>query len=88
MNKYLILLVVAEAYENKENTKRKLIYAVGEIFKTEGPSGLGVNKVARIAGVNKKLFYRYFTSLKSWSKHISLKLIIGWYLLKNVQQMI
>jgi AcrR family transcriptional regulator len=48
--------------KNKDNTKRKLIDSVGEIFRTEGPSGLGVNKVARIAGVNKKLIYRYFTT--------------------------
>jgi AcrR family transcriptional regulator len=46
--------------KNKELTKRKLIDAVGEIFRTEGHAGLGINKVARIAGVNKKLTYRYF----------------------------
>jgi AcrR family transcriptional regulator len=46
--------------KNKELTKRKLIDAVGEIFRTEGHAGLGINKVARIAGVNKKLIYRYF----------------------------
>ena len=46
--------------KNKELTKRKLIDAVGEIFRTEGHTGLGINKVARIAGVNKKLIYRYF----------------------------
>jgi AcrR family transcriptional regulator len=46
--------------KNRELTKRKLIDAVGEIFSKEGHSGLGVNKVARIAGVNKKLIYNYF----------------------------
>lgn len=46
--------------KNSALTKRKLIDAVGEIFRTEGHAGLGVNKVARIAGVNKKLIYRYF----------------------------
>lgn len=50
--------------KDKDNTKRKLIDAVGEIFRTEGPGGLGVNKAARIAGVNKKLIYRYFTSFE------------------------
>jgi AcrR family transcriptional regulator len=46
--------------KNKELTKRKLIDAVGEIFRTEGHTGLGVNKVAKQAGVTKKLIYDYF----------------------------
>jgi AcrR family transcriptional regulator len=46
--------------KNKEETKRKLVDAVAEIFRKEGYAGLGVNKVAKIAGVDKKLIYRYF----------------------------
>lgn len=46
--------------KNSDLTKRKLIDAVGEIFRTEGHAGLGVRKVARVAGVDKKLIYRYF----------------------------
>jgi AcrR family transcriptional regulator len=46
--------------KNKELTKRKLIDAVGEVFRTEGHAGLGINKVAKVAGVHKKLIYRYF----------------------------
>jgi AcrR family transcriptional regulator len=46
--------------KNKELTKRKLIDAVGEIFRKEGHTGLGVNKVAKQAGVTKKLIYDYF----------------------------
>jgi AcrR family transcriptional regulator len=46
--------------KNKEETKRKLIKAVGEILKAEGYAKLGVNNIARQAGVNKKLIYRYF----------------------------
>ena len=49
---------------NKEQTKRKLINAVAFIFKNEGYAGLGVNKVARQAEVNKKLIYRYFGSFE------------------------
>ncbi|WDF77116.1 TetR/AcrR family transcriptional regulator [Mucilaginibacter sp. KACC 22773] len=45
---------------NRELTKRKLIDAVGEIFRKEGHTGLGVNKVAKQAGVTKKLIYDYF----------------------------
>ncbi|SDH48073.1 TetR/AcrR family transcriptional regulator [Mucilaginibacter gossypii] len=46
--------------KNKDETKRKLIMAVSHIFQTEGYRGLGVNKVAKLAGVSKKLIYRYF----------------------------
>jgi AcrR family transcriptional regulator len=45
---------------NKTLTKRKLIDAVGEILRIEGFAGLGVNKVAKQAGVTKKLIYDYF----------------------------
>jgi AcrR family transcriptional regulator len=45
---------------NKELTKRKLIDAVGEILRKDGYAGLGVNKVAKQAGVTKKLIYDYF----------------------------
>lgn len=50
--------------KDKEQTKRKLITAVAQIFRTEGYSGLGVNKVAKLAGVSKKLIYRYFGSFE------------------------
>ncbi|QNL47758.1 TetR/AcrR family transcriptional regulator [Olivibacter sp. SDN3] len=47
-------------FRDKERTKLKLLHAVGEIIRTEGYQGLGVNKIAHQAGVNKKLIYRYF----------------------------
>jgi len=46
--------------KNKENTKRKLLDAVGNLIKEKGFNGLGVNKVAKAAGVSKILIYRYF----------------------------
>jgi AcrR family transcriptional regulator len=46
--------------KNKENTKRKLLNAVGNIIRNEGFAKLGVNKIARYAGVSKILIYRYF----------------------------
>lgn len=46
--------------KNKENTKRKLIESVGSIIENEGVNKLGVNKVAKAAGVSKVLIYRYF----------------------------
>ncbi|WP_091370440.1 TetR/AcrR family transcriptional regulator [Mucilaginibacter mallensis] len=50
--------------KNKELTKRKLVQAVGEIIKTEGFVALkSASKVARIAGVDRKLIGRYFGGL-------------------------
>lgn len=48
---------------DRERTKLKLLAAVGEIIRTQGYQGLGVNKIAQQAGVNKKLIYRYFESV-------------------------
>lgn len=41
---------------------RRLINAVAQVFLDKGYTGLGVNKLARIAGVYRKLTYRYFQS--------------------------
>jgi len=49
--------------KNKEETKKRLVNAVGEILKNEGYSALGVNNIARKSGVNKGLIYRYFGKL-------------------------
>lgn len=48
---------------NKEQTKAKLIEAVGRVMADVGFQRLGVNLVAREAGVDKKLIYRYFNGL-------------------------
>lgn len=50
---------------DKERTKLKLLNAVGDIIRIEGYHGLGVNKIAAKAGVNKKLIYRYFESVEN-----------------------
>lgn len=47
----------------KEQTKEKLVSSVGKVLAREGFKGLGVNKVAREAGVDKVLVYRYFDGL-------------------------
>ncbi|MCP3898859.1 MAG: TetR/AcrR family transcriptional regulator, partial [Desulfobacteraceae bacterium] len=49
--------------DRKENTKGKLVKAVGHVLAKEGFKGLGVNKVAKAAGVDKVLVYRYFGGL-------------------------
>lgn len=49
--------------KNKENTKRKLIDAVGEIIRQHGFKFIRISKVAQLAGVDRKLIYRYFGNL-------------------------
>ena len=49
---------------NREATRIRLIQAVGTLLAREGFRALGVNAVAREAGVDKALIYRYFGGLK------------------------
>lgn len=48
---------------SREMTMEKLIRAVGKVIASVGFQNLGVNHVAREAGVDKKLIYRYFGGL-------------------------
>lgn len=57
--------------DRKEITKEKLVTAVGKVLAKEGFKGLGVNKVARRAGVDKVLVYRYFNGLPGLVKAYS-----------------
>lgn len=49
--------------KDKENTKRKLVQAVGKIIKEEGFPNLKISRIAKTAEVDRKLIYRYFGSL-------------------------
>lgn len=49
---------------DKEATKQRLIDAVGKILAERGFHNLGVNAIAKEAGVDKVLIYRYFDSLE------------------------
>lgn len=48
---------------NREQSEARLIASVGQILARDGFAGLGVNAVARAAGVDKVLIYRYFDGL-------------------------
>jgi len=48
---------------DREATRARLIGAVGTLLARDGFKGLGVNAVAREAGVDKVLIYRYFGGL-------------------------
>lgn len=49
---------------NKELTKERIMTAVEEILAREGYQALGINRIARDAGVGKVLIYRYFGGLE------------------------
>jgi len=48
---------------NREETEDKLVRAIAEVLAERGFSKLGVNSVAKQAGVDKVLIYRYFDGL-------------------------
>ena len=48
---------------NREATRLRLIEAVGELLAEKGFTRLGINAVAKQAGVDKVLIYRYFGGL-------------------------
>lgn len=54
--------------KDKEETKKKLIHATGEIFMRKGYSALRASKIAYVAGVSKTLIYRYFGNVQELFK--------------------
>jgi len=48
---------------NREQTSARILGAVGEVLARDGFAAIGVNAVARQAGVDKVLIYRYFGGL-------------------------
>lgn len=48
---------------DRERTKSKILRAVGDVIEQHGTEKVGVNLIARTAGVNKVLIYRYFDSV-------------------------
>lgn len=49
---------------DKERTKQNIIDAAGQIIRTEGFRAVTYTKVAKIAGVDRKLIYDYFGNLE------------------------
>lgn len=50
---------------NRDATRERILSAVGTLLAREGFSGLGVNAVAREAGIDKVLIYRYFGGIEA-----------------------
>ena len=60
--------------KNRDKTMERLIDAVGTIIKNKGYKGLGLNAIAKEAGVSKILIHRYFGGVDQ---------LIEAYVLKN-----
>jgi AcrR family transcriptional regulator len=58
----MLVQVLARALmpRNSQQTRKKIIAAVGRLLSRSGFRNLGVNAIAREAGVDKVLIYRYF----------------------------
>ena len=48
---------------SKDSTKKQILDAVAHLLATEGFQAIGVNAIAREAGIDKVLIYRYFENL-------------------------
>ena len=63
---------VATRERNRADTTARILAAVGEVLARDGFGALGVNAVAKHAGVDKVLIYRYFGGmselLKAWGE--------------------
>ena len=53
----------SQGTRNRKETEARIIEAVGTLLARDGFGGFGVNAVAREAGVDKVLIYRYFDDL-------------------------
>jgi AcrR family transcriptional regulator len=56
------------AHRDKQKTMQRLVSAVGRIIRKHGCLAVGVNSVAKEAGVDKVLLYRYFGNLDNLMK--------------------
>jgi len=51
-------------HRDKGETRKRILAAVGKVLTQSGMAEIGINSIARQAGVDKVLIYRYFGSLE------------------------
>lgn len=59
----------ARAPRDRSATEARIVAAVGEVLARDGFAGTGINAIAKQAGVDKVLIYRYFGGLPELLKH-------------------
>ena len=58
---------------DREETRRKILAAMGRLLARRGSTGLGINAIAREARVDKVLIYRYFGGITQLYKAFALE---------------
>ncbi len=59
--------------KNRAATEEKIYEAFLSLLKEKGPQGVGINAIAKEAGVSKELIYRYYGGLKGLLLHFAQK---------------
>lgn len=72
---------------DRDATKKTLIAAVSVIAERDGLAALGVNSIAREAGVDKVLIYRYFDGLDGLYEAVCAKADLWWQVDEIVSEM-
>lgn len=60
-------------------TQMRILDAAQTILTQSGPAGFGVNAVARMAGVDKQLIYRYFDGLDGLLEALGDRIAVWWH---------
>jgi AcrR family transcriptional regulator len=58
---------------DREETRKRILAAMGRLFARNGSASLGMNAIAREAGVDKVLIYRYFGGLSKLYRAFALE---------------
>lgn len=68
----------ADRSRNRGATETRILDAAEAILLASGPAGFGVNAVARAAGVDKQLIYRYFGGLDGLLSALGTRIGLWW----------
>ena len=60
-------------HRDREETRKKILVAMGRLLERKGSRGLGINAIAREAKVDKVLIYRYFGGLSQLYRAFALE---------------
>jgi AcrR family transcriptional regulator len=61
------------AHRDRQETRKKILVAMGRLLARKGSAGLGINAIAREAKVDKVLIYRYFGGLNQLYRAFALE---------------
>jgi AcrR family transcriptional regulator len=68
----------APSSRDREGTERRILAAARLVLAQDGSAGFGINAVARAAGCDKQLIYRYFGGINGLIDALGADLAEGW----------